>query len=411
MPTITYTVQAIWDDVQSTSIQFDISTFGEGDKFANALSGDFGATDGTVETITAIESVQISRGRDDNLDAFSMGECVVTVTDAAGRYNPVNTASPLAAKIRPLRQMRVQATVGGVTRTVFRGYIRTIDHNANSTVGRTTFTCGDLFLPLSKARPAVTNVGRDTTTGEAIGQVLSAAGWSNASLTSLETGDVVPSPGVGNSSGGSTALDLITSLLQTERGDFYIKGDGTVVFSQRYSRSTKTSSATLANVGTTAVATSDIERVRNRATITATRFDPDVTAEASDGNSIATYGQVDFSNISSPYIYDGTQATNLAQWLVSQRKTPLSPMRSLDLTISGNASLAGTVLGIEISDKITVTNTAIGQTAQQFFVEGIRHNITAGRHDVSLTLLPITNPVLVLDSTDYGVLDSAILAY
>jgi hypothetical protein len=136
-----------------------------------------------------------------------------------------------------------------------------------------------------------------------------------------------------------------------------------------------------------------------------------VTAEASDGASIATYGQVDFSNISSPYIYDGTQAINLAQWLVSQRKTPLSPMRSLEVTINGNAALASTVLGIEISDKITVTNTAIGQTGQQFFVEGVRHRIAAGRHDVSLTLLPITNPVLVLDSTDFGKLDSAILAY
>jgi hypothetical protein len=411
MPTITYTLQAIWDDVQTTSIQFDISTFGEGDKFANALAGDFSATDGTVETITAVETVEIDRGRDDNLEDFGMGECAVVITDNAGRYNPVNTASPLAAKIRPLRQVRVQATVSGVTRTIFRGYIRTIDHNANAGVARTTFRCADLFLPLSKARPAVTNVGRDTTTGEAIGQVLSAAGWSNAALTSLEAGDLVPSPGVGNASGANTALDIISGLLQTERGDFYIKGDGTVCFSQRYSRATKTSSATLTNVGTTAVATSDIERVRNRATITATRFDPDVTAEASDGNSIATYGQVDFSNISSPYIYDGTQAINLAQWLVSQRKTPLSPMRSLEVTINGNAALASTVLGIEISDKITVTNTAIGQTSQQFFVEGVRHRIAGGRHDVSLTLLPITNPVLVLDDASAGKLDSAILAY
>ena len=411
MGVVTYTVQAIWDDVQNTAIQFDVSTFGEGDKFANALSADFTATDGTVETITAVEDVQIRRGRDDNLDAFSMGECVVTITDKAGRYNPVNTSSPLAAKIRPLRQVRVQATVSGVTRTVFRGYIRTIDYSRDVTVGRATFTCGDLFLPLSKARPTVTNVGRDTTTGEAIAQVLYAAGWSNAALTLLETGDVVPSPGVGNASGSSTALDLISALLQTERGDFYIKGDGTVTYSQRYSRATKTNAATLSNVGTTAVATSDIERVRNRATVTATRFDPDVTADWSDANSVATYGQVDFSNISSPYIYDGTQATNLAQWLVSQRKTPLSPMRSLDLTISGSASLASTVLGIEISDKITVTNTALGQSAQQFFVEGIRHHITASRHDVSLTLLPITNPVLVLNDTTAGALDSAILAY
>jgi hypothetical protein len=411
MPVITYTLQAIWDDVQTTGIQFDISTFGEGDKFANALSADFTATDGTVETITAVESVEISRGRDDNLDDFGMGECSVVVTDNAGRYNPVNTSSPLAAKIRPLRQVRVQATVSGVTRTIFRGYIRTIDHNASATVARTTFRCSDLFLPLSKARPAVTNVGRDTTTGEAIAQVLYAAGWSNAALTSLETGDPVPSPGVGNASGGNTALDLISGLLQTERGDFYIKGDGTVCFSQRYSRATKTSTATLTNVGTNAVATSDIERVRNRATVTATRFDPDVTADWSDANSIATFGQVDFSNISSPYVYDGTQAVNLCQWLVSQRKTPLSPMRSLEVTINGNASLASTVLGIEISDKITVTNTAIGQSSQQFFVEGVRHKIAAGRHDVSLTLLPISNPVLVLDDASAGKLDSAILAY
>lgn len=411
MPTISYTVQAIWDDVQNTSIQFDISTFGEDDKFANALSADFDATDGTVETLQYVQSVEISRGRDDNLEDFSMGECSIVVLDDDGRYNPVNSDSPLADKIRPLRQVRVQATADSVTRTIFRGYIRSIDHNAEASISRTTFRCSDLFLPLSKARPSVENVGRDTTTGEAIGQILAAAGWSNAALTSLEPGDVVPAPGVGSPPGSATALGLINGLLQTERGDFFIKGDSTVVFAERYTRATKTSSATLSNVGTTAVATSDIERVRNRATITATRFVEPLTAEASDGNSIATFGQVDFSEISSPYIIDGVQATNLAQWLVSQRKTPLSPMRSLDIVISGDDALASTVLGIEISDRITVTNSSIGQNAQEFFVEGMRHRIGADRHDVSLTLLPITNAIMVLDSAEFGVLDSSILAF
>ena len=411
---ITYVVKAIWNDTQNTAIQFDISTFGEGDKFADPLVGDFTATDGSVDTIGNIESIKIKRGRDDNLEAFRMGECVITIIDNTGRYNPANASGSLYNKLRPMRQVLVTAQIPGQPEvSLFRGYIRSIDHRAYSNQKKTTITCGDLLLYLNKTKPVYSPVGRESTTGESISSILTASTFTYSSLLSIQQGDVIPSPGVSNTSTGITALSQIQDLIEIERGDFYVSANGTVTYSQRSSRATKSTFATYQNISGFVIATSDLERVKNKATVTKDVADPgtDITSTWTDGNSVSNYGQQDFSEIKSTYLYDTTQTLSLAQWLVAQRANPLTTFRGIELTLNAlDVRDSQYALLTDLSERVFVENTAIGQTVKGYFVEGIEQTIQVGSHVINYTLLPIFAEVMVLDRTE-AVLDSAVLAY
>ncbi len=409
-PVITYTVKAVWVDVVDTAIQFDVSTFGEGDKFSNALIADFSS--GSVDTIAGVQSIQIKRGRDDNLEAFKMGECSIVINDPTGRYNPSNESGPLYGKLRPMRQVLVQATLNGQTTSLFRGYIRSIDFTADGVNSIATLTVGDLFLYLNRNKPVFPNVGRATTTGEAFSDMLSAAGWDTSQLTSLQTGDVIPSPGVSNSSTGDTGLSIIQKLMEIERGDFYIADDGTVTFRERNDRAKRSTAATFNNVSGYIVASSDLERVKNKAAVVKQTDVGDFTADWSDGPSVANYGQQDFSTISSFYIFDASQALSLAQWLVVQRSNPLVMFRAIEITLDGVESAAALyALLTELSDRIVVTTSAVGSTSKGYYIEGIEHAITPSLHKVKFSLIPVLYDALILDSTTSGILDTNALSY
>lgn len=409
-PNITYTVKAIWADVTDTSIQFDISTFGEGDKFSNALIADFSS--GSVDTISGVQSIQIKRGRDDNLEAFGMGECVVTINDPTGRYNPANESGVLYGKLRPMRQVLVQATLSGQTTALFRGYIRSIDFTADGVNSTARLTVGDLFLYLNRNKPVFFNANRETTTGEVLTAMLAGAGWDTSQLTSLQTGDVIPSPGVGNASTGETGISIIQQLMEIERGDFYIADDGTVTFKQRNDRAKRDTSATFSNVSGYIVASSDLERVKNKAAVVKQTASSSFTADWSDGVSVANYGQQDFSTISSFYIYDATQALSLAQWLVVQRSNPLVMFRAIEITVDAIPSAAALYAMLaELSDRIIVTTAAVGSVAKGYYIEGIEHSISPAMHKVKFSLIPVLFDAFILDSLTSGLLDTNALSY
>jgi len=404
-PAITYAIRALWPLAASTAVQFDLTTFGEDDKFADPLSADFTAPE--VDIIGGVESVSIKRGRDDNLDAFSMGECSITINDQDGRYNPANVDGPLYGLLRPMRQMLVEATVAGLgTVTLFRGFIRSIDHNADPHRKTTTFALGDLFLYMGKTRPVFTNKGSATTTGEVVGVMMTAMGVT--AETEISTGDVIPSPGVGNSSTGETALGKVQQLLEIERGEFFVSGPGVPIYRSRYFRDAKALTATFKNVSADLIVATDLERVKNKATVQREGFS---TSEWSDGVSIAAYGQQDFSAISSPYLVSGAQALSLAQWLVSQRSSPLSVFRGITL-IPKALETAGAqyALTAEIGDRIMVENTSVGQPVLGYFVESVAHQIDPLLHKVRLSLTPIFNEIFLLDTVT-ATLDTGILAY
>lgn len=416
---ITYTVEAQWQGAATNPIIFDTCLFGDGCEFVDPLDVDWGSAE--VAEIQNVSRIRIVRGRDDNISAFGMGECQIVVEDNAGIYNPNNSSSPLAAVLRPMQWLRVTAEVtdsGGLSlgvQTMYEGLIRSIDYNQEPGRGFATITCGDAFFWFNRNVPVFVNQGRDTTTGEVVTATLDTVGWSSTKRD-VDTGDVIPSPGVSNAPGGSSALQVFQSLMEIARGDLFVTRDGDVVFYDRDKRATAADSATYPNKAVRATATTDVERVRNKATVTRETITGDYTSTWSDGLSVADYGQQDFGEISSPIIYDQTQALALAQWLVFQRSNPSVPFRALQVVVNtlGTAADANTAIKTEISDRITVTDATIGTSDQKYYVEGIQHEIVASgttKHEISMILLPNYVDSLVLDDADRGQLNYNALAY
>lgn len=369
-------------------LQFDVSTFGGTDKFGGPYDGLY------AEVTDRVKRIAVKRGRSDNLDQFAAGEATIVLHDPDGKYNPLNTSSPLYPNVVPGRQVLVEATYGGVAYGIYRGFVRSIEHDPSPAAQETRLMCQDLFLYLSRAKPALT-ASLNTTTGAAIGRVLDAVGWTDTALRSLGTGDAIAQFGPFQST--DTALSIVQGLLETERGEFFHGKDGVVRFRDRYARYRQANAATFTDVATGVGPATDLTNVRNRATVGNGTF----SQTAEDGVSVANYGANDYPPISSAYIASPQQAASLAQWLVKQAATPSPPVRGLEFVANTSAALLTNALAREVGDKITVFDSAAGVNGAQFFIEGIEHNIEQGgkRHAVRFALSKVADAAPIIFGT------------
>ena len=100
-----------------------------------------------------VTQFDIDRGRTTELDTYAPGTASVTVYDPSRLFDSTNTAGTHYGKIRPMRPVRVRATVGATTYTVFSGFVTDFTLGYD-TVGRTptcTLSCVDGFQVLDQA--------------------------------------------------------------------------------------------------------------------------------------------------------------------------------------------------------------------------------------------------------------------
>lgn len=360
--TATYTVEIAWSGAQVGLFVFGFSTIGGTD----VLGGGFGyfAYDNVTSDVMA---VTIRRGRRDLFQAPSAGEATLNLTDADGKYDARNTASPLYGKLVPLRPVRIRATYGGVTYDLYSGYVRRI--SADLVRKTATIQCIDLFSWLARAKPVIAATGA-TTTGAAIGKVLDAIGFTQPAYRSLQTGDTLPDF---SAAGDKTGLELINGLLVTAAGQFFISAGGVATYLDRYAanrapRATAQSSVT--NVITDAMPDVDLDTVYNRATVLRTGG---VSQTYSDTPSVQQYGYSDLPKVESGYLKSDNQAASLARWLVIQRKSPQPNSRQLQLANINDATLTAQ-LARDIGDHIAINQTTL---TGDYNVVGIEHAIAS----------------------------------
>jgi len=395
----TYTVRVAWEPTPANAFVLDGSALNGPDQLTNVytssldlLTFDLSTFDGTdvfagtfdalyADVSDAVSSVSIRRGRDSNLTDFMAGEATITLVDLDGTYSPMNTASPLYPNVVPGRPVSIDATFGGTVYGQFRGFVRSIEYDPAPGARRTTFHAQDLFLHLSRAKPTITNTGT-VTTGAAIGKVLDAVDWTDTAYRELGTGDTI-NAGFSNAA-TSTALELVGGFLDIERGEFYQGRGGTVVYRPRAARYSRTSSGTITDGAAYAVAASDLTNIRNRVSVVKTGAG---TATHTDHASVTSYGASDATTIESTYLNDATQATALAQWMVTQTKDPSRPLRALRYVANKSDPAMVTALARDLGDRITVADVTLGGTAD-FYIEGIEHQVGKGGklHEVSFAL-------------------------
>lgn len=374
----TYAVEVAWGAAASNAFRLDYSTLDGSDVLTDPFSVTF---DGVYDDLTAeanhgVKSVRIRRGREGQLARMSAGECTVVLHDPDGLYNPRNEDSALYGQLLPMRQLRVRADSepSGTMdpQPLFRGFIRSIEHDPRPDVQETTIVAVDLFLVLSRSEPTVSITGA-VTTGGAIGVLLDEIQWTDASLRDLDTGDTFTDFDVD----GSSALSDIEDLLEAERGQFYINAAGAATFDERHARPTRAAAGTIADTMQAVRPGVDLDQVRNRARVTRQIGTVTGTPQtAADGNSIATYGPADVTDITSSYLASDTQAASLAGYLVGLLSTPRSPVWGLEL-INRDAATLTQIIERDLGDRVTVTDSR-GSTSGDYFVEQIEHDIADG---------------------------------
>ena len=357
-----------------------------------------GANPSTFTDITSyVQSVAITRGRDDVLSQVQTGTARVTLINEDGRFSPGYTLSPLYGNVATMRAVRIRGTFSAVTYDLYYGYIQSITPVPTPNVRTCTLDLADGFawLDLAVTTPTYTLVA----TGTSIGVALNSASWP-AGLRDLATGQSTITPSYTDQS----VLSQIQGIgIDNEAGLVYMSGAGKVVFQDRHTR-LKTPYTVSQGTFTDTDALVDVaaERpVRDIANeVKVTHATGSVTA--TDATSQAAKGPRRFA-INAGFL-DASTAADRASWTLSTKKDEQDrPV----IGIVGNASatLMTQVLARDLSDRVTITDAGArtGINAA-FHIERIEHSITNGGtlHTVRWQLSPA-------DASGFWALDVSLL--
>lgn len=374
-----------------------------------------------VDVSAQVQSVNTVRGRNLLTEQFQTGTATVVLADQLGYWNPQNTASPYYGQLLPLRKIQISAVdpTTSAPSYLFSGYITSYNYRQSQDVGEvstTTLTALDATQLLTLATVStVTGAAAGDTTGTRFGLILDALGWPN-SMRDVDTGATTCQADPGTSRTGSAALQTVAS---TEFGAFYIDTQGRVVFQDRSLTSTSVSGTPTAFVDTGAgirYSNADFKlddsQIFNQANVTAGA----ITATYKDQTSIDTYFLHSY-DISGLLMQTSTEADNWARAMVASRKDTSIRCDSITLNLNTPDYAAGVTaaLTLDYFAPITVTQTQPGASSitKTLQIFGVSHAINYG-NQTWFTRFTTAEPIIdafILDSAQYGLLDTNVLSY
>ena len=194
-----------------------------------------------IRPLTGTVTAEYGRDQSTALAPTMAGTAGVVLDNRSRDYSPRNTASPLYGKLRPARPVRITRTVGATTYTLFTGH--TDDTPINPDVDSRTVALSMVDgLADFRGQNITTPLYRGIRTGEAIGYVLDACGWSST-LRDLDPGSTVCPWWWEDGTDALTALDKIVRS-EGPPALLTVGTDGSIVFRDRHHRLTRTESTT-----------------------------------------------------------------------------------------------------------------------------------------------------------------------
>ena len=402
--------------------------FSTGPSFAQALILDQGILDTNVLADSAALIVDVSnqvdgittrRGRNAEADQFQTGTCTMRIVDQNGDFNPMNTAGPYYGLLDPMRKLQITATHLGITYPIFSGFITGYDtltpQEAGVDVVYTTITAVDAFRLLQNAQiTTVAGTSAGQLSGARINNLLDQVAWP-ASMRDVDPGQTTMQADPGTQ---RTALAACQTVSTSEYGAFYVDATGSFVFQDR--------ALTSSSIGGTATAFTDTGGeiryfdaqwvlndvlVYNQANITRSGG---ATQQTSNAASIAkyflhSYTQTDLLMQTDAVALDYGQAYVASRAETSVRCDALT----LDLYTENYDTGIVAALGLDFFDPITVTTTQPGSSSlvKTLQIFGVAMTIKPNMWQVKFTTLEPIIDAFILNSTEYGVLDTSSLSY
>lgn len=380
-PSTTYMVEVGWGQPIGGMFTFDSSLFGSTTDLLGSVSysGNFNVPNGDMTS--RARQIQIVRGRDNFLAAMQAGTCTIDFSDSDGLLNLRNPGSPLYGTLYTGVPVRVSAwTSAGVKTPIYYGFLSTLTADPGGRYGTAQMTCVDFFSRLQGQKPVIAPIS-GATTGSALAAFLAAVGWNDPLLISLATGDSLPSP-YSRADGTNDLLALTEELLTSERGYFFVAGNGAVTYLSRYQILTAPSLTTIDRKMRAAPTAIDEQRVRTRWTVSRTDMAgnpvgvPQVATLAATDPIFKRYGYVDDS-LASPNLLNDNQALALAQYLLANTKSPAAVGWQVPLVPPDVATLDA-VIERDLGDRVTLTVDPLSWApyTQDYLIQQITHTIT-----------------------------------
>lgn len=395
-------------------IGFDLVNSGPFLRLDDPIAGQLDNTDwvlgGTlyVDVTDDVTSIQIIRGKANNLSNFSSGEAIVELNNRQRWYDPTYEASPYVGNIIPKRQVRI--STNGIIQ-----YVGTVDdwnltYNPNGEA-YATFVTSDAFNFLNN-QTITPGTAIAQTSGARINAVLDdpTIAWPSA-LRNIDTGSSTLGADVIDVD--TYALSYIQRVEQAELGKFFIAKDGKVTFQDRTVAPTSSGLLELSNTGT-GIPYQDLvvmygsEELANEITLTSVITNN--TVLANDLDSQSAYGIFNLT-INDLLLADDTQVEQTALFLASKYSQPQYRFDSLNVRLNPLTSTQqNDLLNLEIGSVVKVTflpsstPPAIVKYAE---IIRINHQVdVTGEHVINFGLATIDYTYLVLDDPVFGMLDN-----
>ena len=365
-----------------------------------------------------VESVNITRGRNRQLDQFNAGTATVSFDNATRVFDPLNTASIYYPFVLP----RCPIVINANGTPIYTGVIT--DWNLDYDISNQDImyaTCADQFTVLSNQQ-----LDAHTTTAELsstrISTVLDYAEINYAGARAIGTGSSTLG-GTAASAGFSIAQDTnLLNYLQlvttSEQGYLFMSAAGALTFKGRSSVLNPVAGATFDTTGTALPYQTLINQFGDELLYNyiVTQSPAGAIQTTSNAASIALY-QTQNYQLLDLLNSTTTEVAALGNYLLGKYQNPVLRFTGLTTQLAAlteanqNLLLALDLTSVTTVQKDFATGTPLSES-QTLIVSGISHNIIPGSHLVSYTFESTDgNAYLTLNDAIFGTLDNNLLAF
>jgi len=365
-----------------------------------------------VDLTSIVESVNITRGRNRQLDQFNAGTATIAFNNQTEVLNPSNTASPYYPYVLP--RCPVQILANGIP--IYTGLVT--DWNLDYDISNKDMmyaSCADNFTVLAnQSLNAVTPSAQAT--GTRINTILDLTEINYQGARSIDTG---------SSTLGAYAIDQDTVCLNylqqvntSEQGYLFMSANGTLTFKGRTSVLNPVAGATFNTDGTGLAYQTLINQYGDELLYNyiVTQSPAGATQTTSNAASIALYQSQNY-NLLNLLNSTTSEVAGLGNYLLGKYKDPVLRFTGLSTQLTALSSANQNIaLTLDLTSICSVVkNFVVGTPAtetQTLIVSGVSHNITPGSHIISYTFESTDqNQYLTLNDSIFGTLDNNLLSF
>ena len=365
-----------------------------------------------VDLTDIVESVNITRGRNRQLDQFNAGTATIAFDNASQVLNPSNTASPYYPFVLP--RCPVQILANGIP--IYTGVVT--DWNLDYDISNQDMmyaSCADNFTVLAnQTLNAVTPSSEST--GTRINTILDLTEINYQGARSIDTGSSIL--GAYAISQDTVCLNYLQQVNTSEQGYLFMSANGTLTFKGRSSVLNPVAGATFNTDGTglpyqTLINQYGDELLYN---YVITQSPAGAVQTTSSATSIALYQAQQYA-LTNLLNSTTSEVAGLGNYLLGKYQNPVLRFTGLSTQLTAlseaNQNIA---LNLDLTSICSVVkNFVVGTPAtetQTLIVSGVSHSITPGSHIISYTFESTDgNQYLTLDDSIFGTLDNNLLSF